>query len=49
MEIYFYQLSKTYAYHHITSKENSGSAILKYVYDNNGLSDNFSSRLKKYR
>ena len=23
--------------------------FLKYVYDNNGLSDNFSSRLKKYR
>ena len=48
MEIYFYQLSR-HMHHHITSKENSGSAILKYVYDNNGLSDNFSSRLKKYR
>ena len=48
MEIYFYQLSKTYATT-LRRKKTVVQQFLKYVYDNNGLSDNFSSRLKKYR
>ncbi|MBE7099684.1 tyrosine-type recombinase/integrase [Bacillus cereus] len=47
MEIYFYQLSKKYADTTLRRKKTVVQQFLKYVYDNNGLSDNFSSRLKK--
>ncbi len=47
MEIYFYQLSKKYAATTLRRKKTVVQQFLKYVYDNNGLSDNFSSRLKK--
>ncbi|BCD33027.1 tyrosine recombinase XerC (plasmid) [Bacillus cereus] len=46
MEIYFYQLSKKYAATTLRRKKTVVQQFLKYVYDNNGLSDNFSSRLK---
>ncbi|HFK1427938.1 MULTISPECIES: tyrosine-type recombinase/integrase [Bacillales] len=47
MEIYFYELSKKYAATTLRKKKTVVQQFLKYVYDNNGLSDNFSSRLKK--
>ncbi|MCU5198297.1 site-specific integrase, partial [Bacillus mobilis] len=47
VEIYFYELSKKYAATTLRKKKTVVQQFLKYVYDNNGLSDNFSSRLKK--
>ncbi|QFQ28840.1 tyrosine-type recombinase/integrase [Bacillus thuringiensis] len=47
MEIYFYELSKKYAATTLRKKKTVVQQFLKYVHDNNGLSDNFSSRLKK--
>ncbi|MCQ6335080.1 MULTISPECIES: tyrosine-type recombinase/integrase [Bacillus cereus group] len=47
MEIYFYQLSKKYAATTLRRKKTVVQQFLKYVYDNNGLSEDFSSRLKK--
>lgn len=47
MEIYFYELSKKYAATTLRRKKTVVQQFLKYVYDNNGLSDDYSSRLKK--
>ncbi|PEA86152.1 tyrosine-type recombinase/integrase, partial [Bacillus thuringiensis] len=47
MEIYFYELGKKYASTTLRKKKTVVQQFLKYVYDNNGLSENFSSRLKK--
>lgn len=47
MEIYFYQLSKKYAATTLRRKKTVVQQFLKYVYDNTGLSDDYSSRLKK--
>lgn len=47
MERYFYELSKKYAATTLRRKKTVVQQFLKYIYDNNGLSDNFSNRLKK--
>ncbi|SPT76269.1 integrase/recombinase, putative [Bacillus cereus] len=47
MEIYFYELSQKYAATSLRRKKIVVQQFIKYVYDNNGLSDNYSRRLKK--
>ncbi|PEA85702.1 tyrosine-type recombinase/integrase [Bacillus thuringiensis] len=47
MEIYFYQLSKKYAATTLRRKKTVVQQFLKYIYDNNGIADDFSSRIKK--
>ncbi|MGH0943105.1 tyrosine-type recombinase/integrase [Bacillus mycoides] len=47
MEIYFYELSKKYAATTLRRKKTVVQQFLQYVYDNNGLTDDYSSRLKK--
>ncbi|HDR7950949.1 TPA: tyrosine-type recombinase/integrase [Bacillus toyonensis] len=47
MEIYFYELSKKYAATTLRRKKTVVQQFIQYIYDNNGLSDDFSSRIKK--
>lgn len=47
MEIYFYELSKKYAATTLRRKKTVVQQFLQYVYDNKGLTDDYSSRLKK--
>ncbi|WP_237982682.1 tyrosine-type recombinase/integrase [Bacillus thuringiensis] len=47
MEIYFYKLSKQYAATTLRRKKSVVQQFLKYIYENQGLTDDYSSRLKK--
>lgn len=47
MEIYFYKLSKQYAATTLRRKKSVVQQFLKYIYKNKGLTDDYSSRLKK--